>query len=416
MATKEKITSLVDGAQKYNLEDEVYIANGAGMDYDKKAIEGQAGKIIEFDSVSGTGYAKIQMHDTKKFPHVQWVKLEQVSKQVPEFKPTVDVEAEAKKFASASKATAPLGKNDILGQDKAKKLLQIAINRDMPALIIGDTGCGKTTVVKSIAEEMNREYVRYNITGETTVDEFIGKWILKDEETVWMDGVLLQAMKEGKFLIVDEINAALPEILFVLHSLLDDERAVLVAQHMGEVVKPHPDFRFFATMNPVDEYAGTKDLNKAFKSRFNIIISMDYPEAKIEAQVVAAKTGVKQEVANVMVDIARQVRDAKGRGEIFYTCSTRDLIQWGNLMADIDQNEAFEVAVLSKANGDSDIMRKIYRNITGKALEIVAKGGQLNVEFFASEYEKLNTAYQEMKLNRDQIKKEVIAEITAKLT
>ena len=183
----------------------------------------------------------------------------------------------------------------IIGQDKVKKQLKKAVEKDIPALIIGDTGCGKTSIVRDIAKKEQR-VVRFNLTGETTVDDFVGRKGLKEGQTVWEDGVLLDCMRKGYWLIVDEINAALPEILFTLHSLIDDDKEVLVVNNENEIVKPHEDFRIFATMNPVDEYAGTKELNKALKSRFGMIIKMDYPSNEIEMKIIKDRCKIKSDV------------------------------------------------------------------------------------------------------------------------
>lgn len=288
-------------------------------------------------------------------------------------KPLKDVKVTAFK-------TNDLDKHDILGQDKITKQLNLAAEKNIAALIVGDTGSGKTTIVKSIADKRSQKYIRFNLTGETTVDEFVGKYVLRDKQTIWEDGVLLAAMKAGHWLIVDEINVALPEILFVLHSLLDDDRSVLVSNHNGEIVKPKPSFRFFGTMNPVDEYAGTKDLNKAFKSRFGMILNMDYPTAKIEAQVVASKGGVSPEHAMQIVDVGQLVRKAKKNGDCFYTCSTRDLIQWAQLVGDLGLIEAFEVSVLNKANGDRDIVLNAFKTVVKGWKDAKSDGVNLNIE------------------------------------
>jgi midasin (ATPase involved in ribosome maturation) len=270
--------------------------------------------------------------------------------------------------------------NTILGQDKIKKQLKHAIAQDMPALLIGETGTGKTTLIKDLAEQAGKKYLRFNLTGETTVDEFVGKYTLENGQTKWMDGVLLYAMRNGLWLIVDEINVALPEILFVLHSLLDDDKSVLVAQHNGETVKPHADFKFFATMNPVEEYAGTKDLNKAFMSRFGMIVKLEYPKPEYEKAILMHKAGVDQATADKLVDIAIMLRQAKADGEIFYTCSTRDLIQLGKLSGALGLQDAIQVTVINKANGDSTKIKEYIRRVVQLYKETEQKLGTLNIE------------------------------------
>lgn len=281
--------------------------------------------------------------------------------------------------------TKPSGKvklamHDIIGQDKAKKHIKIAVQQDMPVLLVGDTGTGKTTIVKDLADQQNKKWVRFNLTGETSVDEFVGKYVLEGGETKWQDGILLYAMKNGLWLIVDEINVALPEILFVLHSLLDDERAVLVSHHEGEVVKPHPDFRFFATMNPVDEYAGTKDLNKAFKSRFGMILELNYPTPAQERKIVEGKGQTSPEVASLLVDIGTAIRRAKKADQVFFTCSTRDLIQTAQLVEPVGLADALTIGIVNKANGDGTAIKTIIREMVEGYQELMAENYEIALE------------------------------------
>lgn len=306
--------------------------------------------------------------------------------------------------------------HEIIGQDHNKKLLKVAIEKDLPVLLIGETGTGKTSLIREQAIEQKADWVRFNLTGETTVDEFVGKYELEGSSTVWRDGILLQAMKEGKWLIVDEINVALPEILFVLHSLLDDDKFVVVASHSGEVVRPHENFRFFATMNPVDEYAGTKELNKAFQSRFNMVLKVHYPDNTTESKIVQDKTGVDAPTANKIADVAVALRKAKSDDKIFYTCSTRDLLQWGKLVKELGMEDAFIVTILNKANGDKDAMVKVYDRVVGKHIELESKGYKLSVDWFDKEAKKLEKERAKFVADKENQRRQITEEIVRKLT
>lgn len=306
----------------------------------------------------------------------------------------------------------------IIGQTHNKKLLKLAVEKNLPALLIGETGVGKSSLVREQALEHGAKWIRFNLTGETTVDDFVGKYELEGGKTVWRDGVLLQAMKEGQWLIVDEVNVALPEILFVLHSLLDDDKFVMLAMHAGEVVRPHKDFRFFATMNPTDEYAGTKELNKAFQSRFNIVLDIDYPTNKTEANIIAKKTGVQPNEAHIMADVASALRKAKATDEIFFTCSTRDLLHWGGLVKDLGMDDAFVVSVLNKTNGDKPAVAKIYSDVVKRHLEMAVKTGvaQLSVDYFEEQFAKLKEERKIFDDSKAKLRAQITEEIIRSLT
>lgn len=269
--------------------------------------------------------------------------------------------------------------NTILGQDKAKKALNVAIKRNIPALLIGQTGCGKTSIIRELALKNKRTFSRFNMTGETSVDEFVGKYTLINSETVWQDGILVRAMKEGHWLVVDEINVALPEVLLIMNSLLDDDRSVTLVNHDGEVIKCHPNFRFFGTMNPTDEYAGTKELNKAFLSRFGMVLEMSYPTKEIETKILV-QAEVEEDTAKKLVDTALRIRQAKSEGKVFYTCSTRDLLQWAELIPHLGLERGFELSVMAKASHDQASLKEIYESTIAEWSEVEKLVQTLNSE------------------------------------
>src|SRR3990167_8482384 len=159
-------------------------------------------------------------------------------------------------------------------------VLNDAIQKNNPVLLVGETGTGKTSLVRHLAGMNKRQFLRLNLNGATGVEELIGKYLFENGQTKWVNGSLIEAMIKGWWLLADEINAATPEILFTLHSLLDDDRQIQQKEHTGEIITPHKNFRFFASMNP--NYSGTKELNKALLSRFPTVINFDFPDAENE--------------------------------------------------------------------------------------------------------------------------------------
>lgn len=229
----------------------------------------------------------------------------------------------------------------------------IGINKNLPVLLIGETGSGKTSLIRYLAHKTNNGFRRVNHNGGTTVDDIVGKILINKEGTYWVDGVLVEAMKKGWWYLADEINASSSEINFIYHCLLDDDGYIVLPENGGEVVNPHKNFRFFAAMNPVTDYAGTKDLNKALMSRF-IVLKTDFTSPSVEAKILNKRTGIKLDVAERMVKFAAEVRVMHSKQKINFVLSTRDLIMWA-VMFNVYKKYIIsaEITVLNKV-GEED--------------------------------------------------------------
>lgn len=253
--------------------------------------------------------------------------------------------------------------------DTNLNLLRACIESNSPALLIGETGTGKTTLIREVAKEKKKNLIRISLNGATGVEELKGKLLIEKGTTKWQDGILVSAMRNGDWVVLDEINAALPEVLFILHSLLDEDRKVMLEEKDNEAVVPHKDFRFFATMNPPDEYAGTKDMNKALLSRFTAVLNVEVLSESDEVKLLGDK-GADNQTALKLVSAATFLRKKKKENDIFYFCSTRDLVQAVDLVKQgLDLKEAFLGAVVNKMSSeelglvDSELRRIIATEI-----------------------------------------------------
>ena len=244
--------------------------------------------------------------------------------------------------------------------------LAYAVANSLPALLIGETGVGKTQAVRTLAWRTNNGLRRVNLNGATTVDEFLGKMLINEQGTYWVNGVLVNAMQAGDWILLDEINACLPEIAFCLHSLLDDDRMVVLMEYDGRIVRPHPNFRLFASMNPSEEgrYSGTKTLNEALLDRFPVVIRMDYLGENEEVQAVMAQSGNSDEdVVRRMVKAANDIRAAIRNEKIFGSFSTRRVIDWARMALSFPVREAARYAVVSKQSAyDAETVQDIVDN------------------------------------------------------
>ena len=197
-------------------------------------------------------------------------------------------------------------------------------------LLQGPTGGGKTALARFYCSTEKRPYKRISMNGGVTVEDLIGHYILKEGNSPWIDGLLTRAVREGWVLVVDEINAASPEVLFVLNSLLDDERILILSSKDGEVITPHPDFRLIATMNPAEEgYAGTHEMNQALMDRFHMIMYIDY-DTDIEYKILRQMDIEVQEARNI-IEFSKRIRTAYNNGELYTPWSTRSIINFAEL-------------------------------------------------------------------------------------
>lgn len=201
-----------------------------------------------------------------------------------------------------------------------------AVGENMPCLLIGETGVGKTSAIRHIAAKTNHGLRRVNVNGSMTAEDFVGQLLVNASGTYWKDGVLTECMRNGYWLVIDEINAASAEILFVLHSLLDDDHYIVLTEHPDrEIVRPHADFRIFATMNPPERYAGTKEMNKALLSRFPVTLTVEVPPEEVEYGILshaASELDVKK--LTQLRQFTEEIRAAYQKEEMDVFMSPRD--------------------------------------------------------------------------------------------
>lgn len=263
---------------------------------------------------------------------------------------------------------------------EAAYLMQAIAHREH-VMIVGPTGTGKSSLVMQLAANTNAPVRRCNLNGETTVSDFLGRWTVRGKEMAYSEGILPTAMKQGDWLLLDEIDAALPQILFVLQSVLEEAGKLVLLENEGEVITPHPDFRIIATANTIgsgDEsglYAGTQILNEAFKDRFATVIHLDYPDESTETAILNGKvSSVKKTAIKRMVRCARQVREAAKREECYCSFSTRRLLAFARKYAQIGNcSKALELTVLNKLGRDD---QRVVAEIAQRNLGDLLQGGK----------------------------------------
>lgn len=152
--------------------------------------------------------------------------------------------------------------------------IQKLVDMNIPVLLIGEAGMGKSFSAVQAMKEAGRPYTSINLSKQHDLVDLLGQYVLKDGETVWVDQKVTQAAKEGKTLILEELTMAEPTILAALHGLIEIPAKLHTLEGDIDI---HPNFRVIGTANPSwTNYQGVSDLNYAFEDRFAHIV-FDFP-------------------------------------------------------------------------------------------------------------------------------------------
>ncbi|KAL4081238.1 P-loop containing nucleoside triphosphate hydrolase protein [Scleroderma citrinum] len=217
-------------------------------------------------------------------------------------------------------------------EKKLIDLARIALTRRFPVLIEGPTSSGKTSAVEYLARRTGHQFIRINNHEHTDIQEYIGSYV-SDPLTgklVFKDGLLVNALRCGHWIVLDELNLAPTEVLEALNRLLDDNRELLIPE-THEVVRPHSHFMLFATQNPPGMYAGRKVLSRAFRNRFLEAHFQDVPQAELEA-ILCQRCRIAPSYGQRIVSVFRELQKRRQSGRVFESkqgfATLRDLFRW----------------------------------------------------------------------------------------
>ncbi|KAI4499123.1 hypothetical protein M0802_005706 [Mischocyttarus mexicanus] len=262
-----------------------------------------------------------------------------------------------------------------------KDLVRVVSIGKMPVLLQGDTSVGKTSLITYLAKASGHICVRINNHEHTDLQEYIGSYVADEKgKLVFKEGILVEAMRKGHWIILDELNLAPSDVLEALNRVLDDNRELFIPTTQ-EVIKAHDNFMLFATQNPPGLYGGRKVLSRAFRNRFVELHFDEIPSN--ELQIILHKRcqmpeSYCKQVINVMSDlqIKRKSTAAFAGKRGFITL--RDLFRWGeryrlapnigNEFYDWSQHLADEgylvlSAKVRKAEDENEIIKVIKKHL-----------------------------------------------------
>jgi nitric oxide reductase NorQ protein len=224
--------------------------------------------------------------------------------------------------------------------------------RGLPVMLKGPTGCGKTRFIEHMAWKLERPLVTIACHDDLSASDLTGRFLIRGEETVWVDGPLTTAARLGAICYLDEIVEARQDTIVVIHPLTDDRR-VLPIEKTGELLEAAAGFQLVVSYNPGYQHA-IKDLKPSTRQRF-VTLDFDFPEASAESEIVAHESGVKRGMAQTLVELGRRVRRLKEQG-LAEVPGTRLLVAAARLIADgVAPSDACRAALIGPLTDDPDL-------------------------------------------------------------
>ena len=244
-------------------------------------------------------------------------------------------------------------------------VFQTAAARRLPVLLKGPTGCGKTRFVRHMAERLGRQLVTVACQEDLSAADLTGRFLLEGGSTVWRDGPLTRAVREGAICYLDEVVEARADVLTLLHPLTDDRR-ILPLDRLGEELSAPDGFMVVVSYNPGYQSV-SRQLKESTRQRF-VSLSFDYPSPAVEAEIVARESECDAATAATLVQLAVGSRNLRSHG-LGEGASTRLLVYAGQLVvAGLPLKEAAEATLVGSLTDDADLsraLRELVRSVLG---------------------------------------------------
>ena len=251
-------------------------------------------------------------------------------------------------------------------------------------LVQGYHGTGKSTHVEQVAARLNWPCVRVNLDSHVSRLDLIGKDAIAirdgQQVTEFREGIVPWALQRPVALIFDEYDAGRPDVMFVIHRVLEVE-GKLTLLDQSRVIRPHPCFRLFATANTIGLgdatglYQGTQPINQGQLDRWNIVVTLNYLEAGAESAIVMARvpsyrSAAGRKTVGQMVAMANLTRQGFIAGDLSTVMSPRTVINWAeNTRIFEDLEQAFRLTFLNKCDeAEQPTVAEYYQRCFGVEL------------------------------------------------
>ncbi|MEK8049257.1 CbbQ/NirQ/NorQ/GpvN family protein [Ideonella sp. DXS22W] len=230
-------------------------------------------------------------------------------------------------------------------------LFQHAAGCGLPLLIKGPTGCGKTRFVEHMAHVLQRPLITVSCHDDLSAADLVGRHLIAGGDTVWSDGPLTRAVRQGAICYLDEVVEARKDTTVVLHPLADDRR-VLPIERTGELIPAAPGFMLVISYNPGYQNV-LKGLKPSTRQRF-VALDFGYPAPEVERAIVATEGGVDAATAQRLVALAQALRRLTEH-DLEETASTRLLVMAARLHASgLPLRSAVRAAIVQALSDEPD--------------------------------------------------------------
>jgi nitric oxide reductase NorQ protein len=247
-------------------------------------------------------------------------------------------------------------------------LFEHAWRRQLPLLIKGPTGCGKTRFVEHMAARLQRPLVTVSCHDDLSAADLVGRFLIGNGSTQWSDGPLARAVRLGAICYLDEVVEARKDTTVVLHPLADDRR-ILPIERTGEQLQAPPEFMLVISYNPGYQNL-LKGLKPSTRQRF-VALSLGYPNPEVELAIVLAETGLAPAQAQQLVQLAKALRKLADQ-DLEETASTRLLVSAGRLVASgLSMRQACHAAIVDALTDDvatAQALDEVMRALLGDAV------------------------------------------------
>jgi nitric oxide reductase NorQ protein len=234
-----------------------------------------------------------------------------------------------------------------IGSEEA--IFKAAYRQGLALVLKGPTGCGKTRFVEAMAYDLGRPLITVACHDDLTTADLVGRYLLRGDETVWVDGPLTRAVREGAICYLDEVVEARQDTTVVLHPLADHRRQLPI-ERLGVTLDAAPGFGLVVSYNPGYQSV-LKDLKDSTRQRM-VAVEFGFPAADIEEEIVAHEAGVDGATAAELVRFGQAIRRLE-TGGLREVASTRVLIAAGRLVAEgLTMPEAARAAIAGPLTDD----------------------------------------------------------------